>query len=211
MGIFIPIMGRKAATPAGLAGALFSKVQLRVLGLLVGDPDRSFHTSELIRLAGSGSGAVQRELAKLTTAGILTTTVLGNHKLYRANRDSPIFEELHSLIMKTVGLVDPVTKALKPFRAAIDVAFVYGSTAKGNDTAKSDIDLMIVGRQISYADVFAALHNAEKAIGRSINPNVLTPDEWNKRRAGKSAFVTKLLEQPKIFLIGTEHALQGIG
>jgi predicted nucleotidyltransferase len=211
MGIILPNMGRKKHAAHGLAGALFSKVQLNVLGLILGQPDRPFAISEIIRLAESGSGAVQRELEKLTAAGIVTTQVIGARKFYQANRQSPIFTELHGLVLKTVGLVEPLQKALKPYQPKIDVAFVYGSVAKGTDTAKSDIDLMIIGDEISYSEVFLALHNAEKSLQRPIHPNLMTVDDWRKRRASKSAFVTRIAEQPKMFVLGTDHELQGIG
>ena len=195
----------------GLAGALFSRVQLRVLSLLLGQPDRVFHASEIIRLAGSGSGAVQRELEQLGAVGILTVTLSGNRKLYQTNRQSPIFEELHGLIMKTVGLVEPLRKALKPFAEAIEVAFVYGSVATGRDTAKSDIDLMIVGTELSYSPVYAALQKAEKTLLRSVNPNLITPGEWKRKHAEKGSFVRKISEQPKLFVLGSQHELEGIG
>jgi predicted nucleotidyltransferase len=207
----MPKMGIKERSPNGLAGALFSKVQLSVLGLLIGQPDRSFRISEIIRLVGSGSGAVQRELETLTAAGIFTVNSSGNQKLYRANRQSPIFEELYGLVLKTVGLLEPLKKALKPYQSKIEFAFVYGSIAKGTDIAKSDIDLMIIGEQITYGDIFMALQNAEKTLQRPINPNLMTPDEWRQRRSNKSAFVTKILEQPKMFVLGTDNELQGIG
>jgi predicted nucleotidyltransferase len=178
---------------------------------LIGQPDRSFRISEIIRLAGSGSGAVQRELEALTAAGIFTVSSTGSQKLYRANRQSPIFEELYGLVLKTVGLLEPLKKALKPYQSKIEIAFVYGSIAKGTDIAKSDIDLMIIGEQIAYGDIFMALQNAEKTLQRPINPNLMTPDEWRQRRSNKSAFVTKILEQPKMFVLGTDNELQGIG
>jgi predicted nucleotidyltransferase len=207
----MPKMGIKQRPLNGLAGALFSKVQLSVLGLLIGQPDRSFRISEIIRLVGSGSGAVQRELEALTAAGIFTVSSTGSQKLYGANRQSPIFEELYGLVLKTVGLLEPLKKALKPYQSKIEFAFVYGSIAKGTDIAKSDIDLMIIGEQITYGDIFLALQNAEKTLQRPINPNLMTPDEWRQRRSNKSAFVTKILEQPKMFVLGTDNELQGIG
>jgi predicted nucleotidyltransferase len=207
----MPKMGIKLRPPNGLAGALFSKVQLSVLGLLIGQPDRSFRISEIIRLVGSGSGAVQRELEALTAAGIFTVSSTGSQKLYGANRQSPIFEELYGLVLKTVGLLEPLKKALKPYQSKIEFAFVYGSIAKGTDIAKSDIDLMIIGEQITYGDIFLALQNAEKTLQRPINPNLMTPDEWKQRRNNKISFVTKILEQPKMFVLGTGNELQGIG
>ncbi len=204
-------MGRKTNTEMGLANALFSRVQLRVLSLLFGQPEREFHASEIIRLAHSGSGAVQRELGKLAAAGILSVSVSGNRKVYRANRNSPIFDEIHGLIMKTVGLVEPLRKALMPYISKIDFAFVYGSVAKGKDTAKSDIDLMIIGNDLAYGEVYAVLQKAEKILLRPINPNLMTESEWRKKLADRNPFVKKILQQPKLFVFGTEDEIKGTG
>ena len=105
----------------GLADALFTTTQQRVLGLLFGQPGRSFFANELIELTGSGSGAVQRELRRLATSGLLTVTRIGNQKHFQANRDSPVFDELCSLVIKTVGLADPIRRALLPLAEKIDL------------------------------------------------------------------------------------------
>ena len=196
------------ASRSGLANALFSKVQLRVLSLLLGHPNRTFHTSEIIKLAQSGSGAVQRELEKLTKAGIVKSESSGNRKLYRANKQAPIFKELHRIILKTVGLVEPIRRSLKKFENQIRFAFVYGSVAKGLDTAKSDVDVMVVGDGLTYSEVFGALQRAEKVIDRAINPNLMTPIEWKQKLSTDSSFVKKILEQPKLIILGKEHDLE---
>jgi predicted nucleotidyltransferase len=201
-------MGTKEQS-AGLAGALFSQVQLRVLSLLIGQPDRSYQVTEVIALAGSGRGAVQRELEKLADAGILNLSVSGNRKIYQANRQSPIFEELHGLILKTVGLLEPLRKALKPYRPKIDAAFVYGSVAQGKDTAKSDIDLMIIGHELAYSEAYAALQKAEKILLRPVNPTLMTSIEWKQKLAYRNPFVSKILQQSKLFVFGTENELKG--
>jgi predicted nucleotidyltransferase len=211
LGIIIPKMGRKSSTPAGLASALFSRAQLRVLSLLICQPDQKFHTSEIIRIAGCGSGAVQRQLRKLTDAGILTATASGNRKVYQANRTSPIFADLHGLIVKTVGLLEPLRRALKPYSADIDAAFVYGSVAKGRDTADSDIDLMIIGQELTYSEVYAALQKAEKVLRRAVNPNLMTSTDWKRKVVETSPFVSKILQQPKLFVFGTENELERVG
>lgn len=200
-------MGTVIKKAGGLAGALFSQVQLRVLALLIGHPDQKFHASEIIRLARSGSGAVQRELEKLTDAGILTVTPSDNRKVYKANRQSPIFEELHGIILKTVGLVEPIRSALKPFKAKIGFAFVYGSVAKGEDSARSDIDLLIVGDELAYSEIFNALQKAEQTLRRPINPNLMTAVEWDRKRASDNTVVRKILDQPKLFVFGSEDEL----
>lgn len=204
-------MGRNLTAKTGLAQALFSQVQLRVLHLLFGQPDQQFNGSQIIQLARSGSGAVQRELGKLTKAGLLIMTVSGNQKLYQANRQSPIFEEIHGLILKTVGLLEPLRSALKALSPGIRVAFVYGSVAKEQDTAKSDIDLMIIGSGLAYSEVYAALQKAEKVLRRPVNPNLMTTNEWKRKLAHRNPFLSKVIQQPKLFVFGTENELQAIG
>jgi predicted nucleotidyltransferase len=193
---------------SNLSGALFSRVQARVLSILFGDPDREFPITEIISRADSGRGAVQRELEKLTDAGIVGFTALGSRKLYHANRESPIFNELYQLILKTVGIADPIRDALAAFRQSIKVAFVYGSVAKGSDTAKSDIDLMIIGDGLAYSEVFSTLQSSEKILARPINPNLMTVEDWKRRIGDKSSFITKLMSQPKLFIFGTEDELR---
>lgn len=204
-------MVQRAESRSGLASALFSRVQLRILSLLFGQPDRAYQVTEAINLAGSGRGAVQRELERLTKAGILNRTLYRNHKLYQANRQSPVFEELRSLILKTVGLVEPLRDSLKAFRSKIDVAFVYGSIAKGADTANSDIDLLIIGDDLAYGDIFNALQKAEKTLHRPVSPNLMTRQEWRQRTSDKNPFIRKILQQPRLFIFGDDNELKGIG
>jgi predicted nucleotidyltransferase len=210
-GTIIPNMGGYVQTASGVAAALFSRVQLRVLGLIFGQPDRAFHLSELIRLAGSGTGAVQRELKKLAAAGIVTVTDFANRKLYQANRQCPIFNELRGIVLKTVGLVEPIRDCLERLSSEIAVAFVYGSIAGGSDTASSDIDLMVIGQGPSYGEIYAALQKAEKALLRPVNPTLMTSDEWARKFGDQNAFVRNILRQPKLFVFGTENDLEGIG
>ena len=200
----------RSPTPAatyGIASALFSLTQQRVLGLLFGQPNRSFFASEIIALASAGSGATQRELARLETSGLVTTSRVGNQKHYHANAASPIFHELVGIIVKTVGIVEPLSEGLLPLTKKIDVAFVYGSIAKGSDTAGSDIDVMILADSLSYAGVYEALAVVETRLGRSVSPTVQSLAEWKKKRAAKNAFTVKVQAQPKLFLIGSEADL----
>lgn len=210
MGIIMPIMGTKSKTPAapsGLADVLFSGTQQRVLGWLFGQPQRSFYANELIGLAGAGSGAVQRELKRLEQSGLVTVHTVGNQKHYQANPASPIFAELCGIVQKTVGLAEPLRAALAPLAKKIKVAFVFGSVAKREDTAKSDIDLMLIGDKLTYADVFEALETAGARLGRTINPTIYTRKEFARRRVEDNAFVTRVLAQPKLWLIGGEDDL----
>jgi predicted nucleotidyltransferase len=197
----------KSRTSSSLADALFPKVRQRVLAVLFGTPDRSFYANEVIALAQSGSGAVQRELAALSEAGLLTVSKQGNQKHFQANAAAPVFSELRGLVLKTMGLADVLRVALAPLAPHIEAAFVYGSVARQQDTADSDIDVMIVSPSLGYADVFGALESASTSQGRKVNPTLYTPVEITRRRQQDNAFVTRALQQPKIWLIGTEEQL----
>ena len=210
LGRFMPHMGMKSsAAPrrAGLADALFSGTRQRLIGLLFGQPSRSFYATELIGLAGIGSGAVQRELASLAQSGLVTVRAVGNQKHYQANPESPIFEELRGIAEKTVGLAEPLREALAPLAAQIHAAFVYGSIAKRTDTSASDVDLMLLSDQVSYADVFATLEQASIRLGRKVNPTILTSKEFYKRVKDEESFLTRVLAQPKVWIIGGESDL----
>jgi predicted nucleotidyltransferase len=192
---------------SALADALFPKVRQRVLAVLFGTPDRSFYANEVIALAQSGTGAVQRELAGLSEAGLLTVRKQGNQKHYQANASAPVFTELRSLVLKTMGLADVLRVALAPLAEQIAAAFIYGSVARQQDTAHSDVDVMIVSNTLGYGEVFGALESATVALGRKVNPTLYTPADWAKRFEQDSAFVTRVWQQPKIWLIGTEEQL----
>ena len=190
-----------------LAEALFPSVMLRVLGLLFGQPDRSYQGAELIRLANSGDGAVHRVLTRLAESGLVSVTRVGNQKYYRANPESPIFAELRGLIVKTVGLTAPLQAALAPFADRIKAAFVYGSLAKGTDTAKSDVDLMIIGDRLNYPELYTALQSAETVLGRSVNPTIYSRKELEKRKRAGNAFLERVLAQPQLWVIGSDDAI----
>jgi len=214
MGINMPNMGTKAKTRiskvqkgTSLADALFSTIQQRVLAYLFGQPERSFFATELIKLAGGGSGAVQRELARLANSGLVTVTRVGTQKHYQANPKSPIFAELCAIAQKTVGLAEPLRVALKPLAKRITAAFVYGSVAKRSDTAASDIDLMVVSDSLTYADLYAAMEQATARLGREVNPTVYSRRDLAKRVRQDNAFVTRVMAQSKIWLMGGESDL----
>ena len=194
-------------TVSGVADALFTKVQQRVLAVLFGNPARSFYANELIALASSGSGAVQRQLAQLEAAELVTVKRVGNQKHYQANASAPIFEELRGLVVKTSGLADVLRATLAPLAPQIDLAFVFGSVAKGTDTAKSDIDLMVVSDKMTYADIFSALEPATSRLQRTVNPTVYSRMEIERRIRDGSAFARRVLAQPKIWVIGEDRGL----
>ena len=174
---------------------------------MFGQPERSFYAKELISLTGSGSGAVQRELAALTASGLITVKPIGNQKHYQASPASPIFAELQVIVRKTIGLAEPIRNALACVAAQTEAAFVYGSIAKNTDTAQSDIDLMLLSDTLSYGDIYAALEATNDVLGRPVNPTILTRSDFIKRLAAHESFLTRVLEQPKIWIIGGSHDL----
>ena len=190
---------------SGLGDALFAGVQQRVLGALFGNPERSFYGNELLRLTGSGKGALQRELDRLVKAGLVTVRSVGNQKHYQANPEAPIFEELRGIAIKTFGVGDVLRGALQPLAKKIRTAFIYGSVARRADSARSDIDLLVVSDSLGYQDLIKALQTAERGLGRKISPTLYSAVELAKKRSGRNAFVLRVLEQPKIFLIGSDR------
>jgi len=214
MGFIIPIVGTKRRRKVyghpsgpGVADALFAKAQQRVLGVLFGNPGRSFYANEVIGLARSGTGAVQRELARLEAAGLVTAVRIGKQRHYQANPSSPVFQELRALVLKTSGLADVLREAMTSVSDRIRAAFVYGSIAKGEDTAGSDIDLMVVSDGLTYADLFRALEEASAQLGRKVAPTIYSPRELAKQVRLDNAFVGRVLGQPKLWLIGSERDL----
>lgn len=194
-------------TDSGLAGALFTPVQQRVLGLLFGQPERRFQSAELIRLADSGTGAVHRQLQRLEASGLVLATHAGNQKYYQADPKSSIFPELRGLIEKTVGIVEPIRAALEPLADRIVAAFVYGSVAKGTERGGSDLDLLVLSDDLAYADIYAALESAEARLARPVNPTVMSRAEWRRKRAHPDSFADRIGTQPKLFVIGGEDDL----
>jgi len=214
LGCILPDMGRKRAAPkrpqprdSSIADALFSKGQQRVLAVLFGNPSRSFYASEIIARARSGTGAVQRELARLENAGLVTVRRIGNQKHYQANPEAPVFEELRGVILKTSGLADVLRAALGPLTSDIRAAFVYGSIARREDTAASDIDLLVISEVLTYAELFTSLEKATGQLGRRVNPTVYTSAELARRKRQGNAFVKGVLAHPKIWLIGGDREL----
>lgn len=209
MGMIEPNMGiSKTPVSSSTADALFPKVRQRVLAVLFGAPDRSFYTNEVIGLAQSGAGAVQRELADLAAAGLLTVRKQGNQKHFQANAASPVFAELRGLVLKTMGLAGVLRAALAPLAPQIERAFVFGSIAKQQDTATSDVDLLVVSDTLGYGELFGALEIAGQTLGRTINPALYTAADFRARLRGDNAFINRVMQQPKIWLIGQEESAQ---
>lgn len=185
-----------------LIDALFSSVRKKVLGVLFGNPSRSFFFNEIIALVSSGTGAVQRELERLSDSGLVTISQVGNQKHYQANPDSPIFEELCSLIRKTVGLVEPLKDTLKSCREKLQLALVFGSVAKESENAYSDVDLLIVSDEMTLEDVYVLLSDIEKDLARKINPTIYTKAEFETRLQSKNSFLMRILKGETVLLFG---------
>ncbi len=190
-----------------VADALFSRTQQRVFGLLFGQADRTFGTVELIDLAGSGRGAVQRELERLVASGLVVTTELGLQKRFQANRASPIFLELQTIVQKTGGAPQVLRGALQALAGRASFALLYGSTAKGMDRATSDIDVLVVSDSLTLEELFAALQPAEAQLGRPINPTLYTPSEFRARRQARHPFLSRVLNGEHVVLLGSEDAV----
>jgi len=184
--------------------ALFSDSQARLFRWLFGQPERSYHLSELRRLTELGSASLQRELNRLVDAGLVLSTRVGNLRRFQANPQSPVYAELIALTRKTLGTVPLLCEALQPIAARLETAFIYGSVAKQTDTAESDIDLMLVGENLSLNEILTLLMPLETQLGRKINPNCYTPSEYARRLAEPDSFVNRILAQPILPLIGID-------
>ena len=193
-----------------LSGVLFPGYRRRVLGMLLLHPEESLHGREIARRAGLPAGTLTRELKRLADVGLLNRERRGNQLVYSANRQSPIFEELAGILRKTSGLADVVAEALEPVTDRIEVAFIFGSVARGAETRGSDIDVLIIG-SVDFGVVVDALHPAQQRLARDINPKVFSTREWKAKVRDRNPFVTDVLSKKKIFLVGDEHGLAELG
>ena len=192
------------AASTGLADALFTTTQQRLLTLLFGQPGRSFFASELIQLTGSGSGAVQRELKRFASCGLVSVSPVGRQKHYQANPGCPVFEEMSGIVRKTLALAEPIRRALEPLVDRVELALVYGSVVKGTDTAGSDVDLLLVADGVMLEELYEALSPVETGLARRISPTLYTSREFEERRAAGNPFLTNVLAGEHIILIGSE-------
>jgi len=183
-----------------------SQARVAILNLFLANPENRFYMREIASLTRQAVRAVQRELPKLEAIGLLEHTVDGNRKYYQVNKDCPIFPELKSIFLKTVGLGDALRGYLDQAEGAIQVAFIYGSYAKGEESTTSDIDLFVIG-SITAKELSRLLAPAQTELRRQINPVVMGRQEFQEKVAAKNHFVISLLREPKIFLIGNEDEL----
>jgi predicted nucleotidyltransferase len=208
MGIIAPTLGilsnksfnmYTVETPlSNLGNALFSKTQQRVLALLFGKPDQSFFTNEIIRWAGLGKGTVARELERMLCAGLVVQIPRGNQLHYQANQACPIFQELTAIVRKTFGIGDVIRTALSPLQEHISQGFIYGSIAKGDATASSDVDLMLIGKDLSYSQVMDLLAPVEAELGRTINPTLYSQQDFAGKMSEGNHFIQRVMEQTRI-------------
>ena len=199
-----------SAVNSSLASALFGQTRRVILALLYGHPDEAYYLRQLARSTGSGLGAVQREIKRLTESGIVRRTVRGRQVFYQANPDCPLFAELKSLVVKTTGVADVLRTALAPLAGRIHLAFVYGSIARLEQKSASDVDLMVVG-DVSFGDIVSALATAQETLTREINPTVYSRAEFKAKLKAGHHFLTTVVRREKIFLIGDEHELARVG
>ncbi len=185
-----------------IASAIFSDSQCKVYRWLFGQPDRSYHLSELRRLTGLGSASLQRELNRLVEAGLVCSERKGSMRCFKADAKSPIYPELVALTRKTLGVVPLLQEALAPLVPKLHAAWVYGSVARQTDTAKSDVDVMLVGNDLLLGEVLELLIPVEVQLGRKINPNCYTLDEFERRQRDPGSFVSRVLTQPVLTLVG---------
>jgi uncharacterized protein len=205
LGTVVPVLGTTSAA-LDPATVLFGSTRRRVLGWLLGHPDEAFYLRELVRQVGGAVGAVQRELELLTASGLVRREVRGKQVYFQANQKAAIFPELQGLFAKTVGLVDILRESLMPLADRVRAAFVFGSAARGELHASSDVDLLVIG-DVSFGDVITAIQRAEKRLGRDVNPTVFSEDEFRTKVQAKHHFVTTVLGQPKMFVLGEDDDL----
>jgi predicted nucleotidyltransferase len=190
------------ATKTDAAALLFPATYRRqVLALLLLHPERKLHVREISRLTGTTPGTMNKELSRLHEAGLLDRERVGNQLRYSANRSHQIYPELTGILRKTVGLADVLIEALAPLADSIEISFIYGSLARGTETAGSDVDLLIVGTT-DFGTVVDSLHGVQKKLGREVNAKLFTRREWNARVKSGDAFVAEILKGPKLMLIG---------
>ncbi len=194
----------------GLGDVLFGRNRGRVLGLLFGNSDQSYYLRQIAAAVGTKPGTIAPELALLSDLGLLVSTRVGNQVFYRANQENPIFPDLKTLVAKTVGVFQLLRSALEPLSNRIQLAFVYGSLAKREETAQSDVDLMVVG-DVELEDVLAQIQAVEKQIQRPINPTVYSSEEFKAKLTSGSHFVSSVLRGPKVFIVGDENEFGRFG
>jgi len=186
-----------------LSAALFPGTKRKILALFFLNPDKEYYFSEVVRLPGTRQGVIQLELKNLNEAYILTSEKRGRQKFYTVNRKHPVFQDLRNVVFKTYGVIGRIREALEPIGEDIKIAFVYGSFARGEEVSSSDLDLFVVGN-IQLDELVSPLSNVEQAIGREINPTLISAAEFKKKWSLKNHFIRSIAKTEKEFIIGSE-------
>lgn len=189
-------------TPPSPVRLLMGDYHLRLLSLLLLRPSEDFHLREIERLTGVPAGPASRELRRFLEAGLVTRRRVGNQVRYQADRGCVVFEEVAGLLRKTTGMADILRDALAPLAKRIALAFIFGSAAQGKEGPFSDVDVLIVG-EVSFEEVVAAIQRPQAALGRPINPVILSRADFSGKRASGDGFLRRVLAEPKILLIGS--------
>jgi len=184
-----------------LWNALFTRTQRQVLSLMFGHPERSYYANEVVRIAGVGTGTVQRELAKLSDCGLLTVKRVGNQKHFQANTECPVYSELRSIVLKTFGAVDVLRTALASMDGGIELALIYGPEVSSATSLSHDIHMLIVSDHIEYTELVSGLTGVENRIGRNIHPLLFNKKEFESLRAEQSESLASILSQPCLYLV----------
>jgi predicted nucleotidyltransferase len=200
-------MGAKSIWVDTTAAALFGSVRQAVLGLFFDHPDERFYQRQVVQSLAIGSGAVQRELARLVAGGILTRTVEGRQAYYQVNQNGTVYPELHGLVRKTMGVAGVLRESLGPLAGQVRLAFIYGSMARREEQAQSDVDLMIVGDNIRLSEISPIIHSARQALRREVNPTTYRTEEFLRKLNEGHHFVCGVVNGPKVFLIGSQDEL----
>jgi predicted nucleotidyltransferase len=208
--MIVPKMGtvrKQVPAPRDIGTTLFGKGRRNVLAALFANPEREMYLREIIAAVGTGAGQVQRELENLYRARLVLRERKGKQLYYRPDPRAPIFEELKSIVLKTFGVADTLRDALAPHAARIDAAFIYGSVASEQDTAASDIDLLVVSDRVAPSDLSEGLASVENRLKRKVSLLTYGRKEFRERVRERHHFVTKVLERPRIMLIGDDNGL----
>lgn len=194
----------------GISNVLFGHTRGGILGLLYSHPDRSFYVRQIARQIDVSVGSVQRELETLSGIGLIARSSVGNQVFYQANKESPLFSDIRALVAKTIGVFHILRSALMPLDDQIQLAFVYGSLARNEENAGSDVDLMVVGK-VKLEDVLERLTDVEKSLGRPVNPTVYSVAEFKSKLASGNHFLNAVVRGQKVFLTGAEDELRKMG
>jgi DNA-binding transcriptional ArsR family regulator len=193
-----------------IPSALFTPAQQKLLGLLFVQVNDGFHLNEIMRLTGLGSASAQRELKRLHESGLILSERIGNVRQFRPNKASPVYEELASIVRKTFGLLSVLHSTLGPLRKSLNVAFVYGRTAKEGEPTADAIELLLIGENTTYGELLSRLPVAERILRRKINPNLYSLPDFRRRVREQQGFILNVLQEPKIFVLGDETELDDI-